>query len=159
MFVKSYCSKECFKKVINEFQQEAFNSFWRSVEYEMQNTMLSGMITRKNPKERPKNIEKAPVLWDYKFHCQTIDTNVYKKFLCNLFSIDKSRFKIVRNKLLNNAVMKDLHCQHGNQNVKLRDDLKDLIKLHYLSIPDESYYDHEDTMLQHFDNPELNLRK
>ena len=54
--------------------------------------------------------------------------------------------------------MHDLHGKHDKHRVRLTDDVKTLIHQHCNSIPhSKSHYTWEDSELNYFDNPDLNL--
>lgn len=117
----------------------------------------------KNPEKLSVNSKRQRlVVWFYYFHCQDMNKKmevVCKSFLLKLFQISEGRLKSVQCKLLQKKSLEDFRGVNGSHNLKLTDDLQNLIRLHCTSLPHRgSHYSHESTSLNYFKNPELNLK-
>ena len=83
---------------------------------------------------------------------------ICQKFICNVFGIGVKRIKTVQKKIKSGETMEDKRGRHMNQKVKLTDDLKTLIQVHYKSIPhSESHYSRENSKLNYFYDRSLTL--
>lgn len=156
--VSQCCVENCFKDVEIHDQEVSFKYFWSFGDYQSQNVYLSGLMKKKS--STTPNEERNVTLWEYSFSNLTSNFSVCRKFLCNIFQIDKSRFGVIQKKLANNETLNDQRGKHDNHTVKLTDDIKILIERHCESIPNsESHYRREHSNLKYFDNSDLNLEK
>lgn len=158
--VEQCCKNECFKNVTIQQQEEGFSSFWENGNYNIQNVMLSSIMTQKSSKCVKLKSEKQAILWEYSLHLKTTNISVCQKFLCHLLQINKGRFATVQRKIITNEALDDNRGKHENHFKKLTEDIKELILLHCELLPhSQSHYKHETSNLNYFDHPDLDLKK
>ena len=155
----SCCPKKCYQNIPFPEQEEFHKSIWQSPgEYNAQNVMLAGLMTRKPVNLTENSQKKGVALWHYIFHTQNINKAVCQKFLCDLLQVGKGRFVTVQKKLKNNDSLEDYRGSHDNHLVRLTDDIKQMILDHCLSIPlRDSQYVREKSSLQYFEHPDLTV--
>lgn len=159
MPISECCLQKCFENVSIERQEEGHHSFWACGDYNVQNAMLSGMMTQKIPTTE-NNSEKKIVFWEYTFHSLSGNIKVCKNFLCKCLQIDKLRLETIREKRKKNEILSDKRGKHNNHFVTLTDEIQQLIQQHCRTIPhSQSHYQREKSKLHYFDNSGLDLNE
>lgn len=153
--VASCCSKNCYLKVSPERQEVLFKIFYNG-NYEAGNVLLFSMIEKK---ENSGAEEYQRTQWNFFCRDKGVSTNVCKVFIANLFQVDDSRIKTVQEKISKGSSLADGRGKHGNQKVKLTDDIKTLIHSHCESLPHhQAHYSLEKTQLNYFNDSSITLK-
>ncbi|XP_043483482.1 uncharacterized protein LOC122511964 [Leptopilina heterotoma] len=154
-YVESCCTKKCHSYIQESEQVESFSQFYKCGNYNSQNLILSGLMKRLTFSATNKMTR-----WEYSFHSLFQKRIVCQQFLCNVFQIKQGRFTTIKKKLSNHESCNDKRGRHGNNSIRLTEDVKQLIQEHCNSIPhSELHYRREETSLKYFENSELNLKK
>lgn len=100
--------------------------------------------------------EKKRTQWNFFCRDSGVSIDVCKVFLCKLFKVSDSRIKTVQEKITKGYSFADGRGHHGNQVVKLTEDVKALILAHCQSLPHhESHYSLEKTKLNYFNDSSI----
>ncbi|XP_033218330.1 uncharacterized protein LOC117173797 [Belonocnema kinseyi] len=158
--VQNCCKQKCFLKISTFAQSKFHDQFWNLGDYNKQNFFLSALMKCKNPLRVNATEVPCLILWTYYFSTDQKNVAACKQFLSKILNMGKGRLECVQKKILARESLDNKRDKHEHQCVKLTDDVKELIKVHCLSMPHhQSHYSRESTSLNYIINPEINLHK
>lgn len=151
--MQTCCPKKCFLNISLEKQKKTFTNFWKCGDYQAGNILLSQTLEKKNSEQDYKRSQ-----WKFVFRVENLHFDVCRKFICNVFGVGERRIRTIQKIIMNEESFHDTRGTHGNQIVKLTEDVKTLIYEHCICSPhSQSHYGLEHTKLNYFKDPTITL--
>lgn len=157
------CSLKCHQKINEDNQKDIFKGFWGIGEKQKQDTLLIGLIDKKEivchqTSVKTKNRENAYV---YNVKVDGKRTGVCKALFMKLIQVSEGRLKTVLRAVTNgNVIVYENRGKHDNRPSKIPIKLWDLVKEHWALLPSkQSHYGKRKSERKYFDDPSLSVLK
>ncbi|PSN33630.1 hypothetical protein C0J52_14257 [Blattella germanica] len=157
------CTQKCYKSVNEGIQKNLFDIFWTIGDKQKQDTLLAGLIEKKDIVTRKAGVRIKIRQNAYKYHFEVNGekTEVCKAFFMRLLQVSEGRLKTVQRGVSNGqVVLGENRGSHDNRPSKLPSDVWVMAKEHWELFPSKQLpYGQFKIRRDYFDDPNLNVLK